>query len=588
MKYVVTIIIVASISFAAFGVIAGLISGPLGLLELPHRSYSILVNEDGTADVVETITYKLNKPFRLVSWAIDFSYPTRLDNFEIEILEGPPLQGGIYYNKKTDRSIDVEIRFSRSMDVYVPVPKGGQIVKVAFKYRLIDILEEGEDFTQLFIKYVGENNDVGTKYLDVSVVLPESFPKPLIYHHPWGLQTKDKSILGNTYEFSFAKIPASSFVEGRFVFPGLTGTGTKFITRGLTLSEIQKAERGYSIRTGFIVVALIAYTIFVLSVPIRVYRKYGREISVEYNAEYERELPSTDSPEFVNSVVKKICSKPDDDAIAAAVLDAVKRGDCEFVENEKREVIGLRILKVSTERSDLLNAFKDFEVDSVVNFDRMKKELKKTSKAQKFLNAVERWKKSVLREVQKRNYLDETGNTIAKVFGVIFGLFVPFLVIMFLNNMGPAYGVLARYGTMLMVACIGVGVVLLVMKKSVFARWNEDGLLYYLKWKNFEKFIQDFSALSTYPPQSVAIWDEYIIYATALGVAKRVIENLKKLYPEPPASPIAGTLYRYPVLVSNISNLRSVAVSTVSASSSGSSGGSRIGGGGGGSRVGAR
>ncbi|MGJ8454556.1 DUF2207 family protein [Pseudothermotoga sp. U03pept] len=587
MKVFRIVLVVTFLSFVAFGIIVGLVYGSFGLLELPHRSYSLMLNEDGTANVVETITYKLNKPFRLVSWAIDFDYPTTIEDFEIEILEGPPLQGGIYYNQKTERKIDVEIRFSQSMDVYVPVPKGGQIVKVAFKYKLTDVLEEGADFTQLFIKYIGENNDVGTKHLDVHVVFPESFPKPLVYHHPWGIQTKDKNILGRTYEFSFARIPASSFIEGRFVFPGLTGTGTRFLNKDLKLSEIEKAERGYLIRTTLIVLGVIAYTLFVLVVPIQIYRKYGREMSIEYNAEYERELPYKDLPEFVNSVVKKSCSRPDDDAIAAAVLDGVRKGECQFVENEKGEIVGLKILNVSEERRELFSAFADFATNGVVDFKTMKKELKKTNKAQEFLEKVSNWRRSVLNNVKKRNYLDETGDTAAKVFAAVFGLFVPLLIMILLNNMGPTYSILARYGTMLMAACAGVGVVVLLMKKSVFSRWNRDGLLYYLKWKNFEKFIQDFSALSTYPPQSVAIWDEYIVYATALGVAKRVIENLQKLYPEPPSSPVTGTVYRYPVVIGEISSLRSVAASTVSSSSSGS-GGSRIGGGGGGSRVGAR
>ncbi len=72
-------------------------------------------------------------------------------------------------------------------------------------------------------------------------------------------------------------------------------------------------------------------------------------------------------------------------------------------------------------------------------------------------------------------------------------------------------------------------------------------------------------------------------------MAKEVINNLKKLYPQPPSSPVASSVYHSPVLVAELSSFRNIASSTVSASSSGGShsGGSHVGGGSGGSRVGA-
>ena len=49
------------------------------------------------------------------------------------------------------------------------------------------------------------------------------------------------------------------------------------------------------------------------------------------------------------------------------------------------------------------------------------------------------------------------------------------------------------------------------------------------KWKAFRRFITDFSAMKDAPSTLIHIWDEYLIYAVVLGVAKKLLKNLKRL-----------------------------------------------------------
>lgn len=559
------------------------------IFELPERTYSIEVHENGYADITETVTYKMKKPFRYVTYAIDLPAPMKIRNFKIDILQGPPVLGGISYDKKTENSISTKILFSRSMEDYIPVTDN-QIIKVAFKYTVENILIEGSDFTQLFIKYVGHGTVVRTKVLNVQVSFPLNFGEPLIYHHPWGLQFKSKEIASNLYKFEFRNIPKDCFVEGRFVFPGLSQTGTDYFMKNLTLKDVKDLEALYSRRVFLYVSGSITYVLLVLLIPIFIYRKLGRENPVAYDAEYERELPYKDLPELVNSVVKTICSLPGDDAIAAAVLDSVKKGDIQFVEDGNHQITGLRILNPNSNRKTLFDAFRIFETDGVIDFKNVKKGLKNQRKAQDFLKKINQWRAEIKKNVDERKYLDSKGNVIAKTFATIFGVIIPLLSIVFLNRYyEPGFEIVNSYVSLLMILTSGIGLVIIAMRKDVFSRWSSEGLIYYLRWKNFEKFLRDFSLLSTYPPQSLAIWDDYIIYATTLGIAREVIDNLKKLYPEPPATPVARTAYINPVIIHEISSFRTIAASTVSSSSRGSGGshGSGIGGGAGGSRVGA-
>jgi len=43
----------------------------------------------------------------------------------------------------------------------------------------------------------------------------------------------------------------------------------------------------------------------------------------------------------------------------------------------------------------------------------------------------------------------------------------------------------------------------------------------------FKRFISDYSLMKEAPPVLLQIWDRYLIYAVALGVAEKLLRNLK-------------------------------------------------------------
>lgn len=51
-------------------------------------------------------------------------------------------------------------------------------------------------------------------------------------------------------------------------------------------------------------------------------------------------------------------------------------------------------------------------------------------------------------------------------------------------------------------------------------------------WKAFKKFLLDFSNLKDAEIPSLVIWEHYLVYATSLGIAKEVIDQLPKVFSE--------------------------------------------------------
>ncbi|MEX2458279.1 MAG: DUF2207 domain-containing protein [Actinomycetota bacterium] len=113
-----------------------------------------------------------------------------------------------------------------------------------------------------------------------------------------------------------------------------------------------------------------------------------------------------------------------------------------------------------------------------------------------------------------------------------------------------------------------------------------------VQWRAFRRFLTEFSNLRDAPALAVIIWEHYLVYATALGVADRVAKQVRALVPEGalpspwPGAPPGSTGYHW----ANSFSSRAPAQAAVSTSGvvsnqitwSGSWGSSSSGGGGGG------
>lgn len=115
------------------------------------------------------------------------------------------------------------------------------------------------------------------------------------------------------------------------------------------------------------------------------------------------------------------------------------------------------------------------------------------------------------------------GDTYLKAFGII-GLIVAALTFFFtVSDPLPA-------SSLALISSIILGIVAfisLIMPQKVAGQWTTYGEEYDAKWHNFGKYIQDFSLIKEYPPESVKIWNKYLVYATALGVADKVRKTME-------------------------------------------------------------
>ena len=111
-----------------------------------------------------------------------------------------------------------------------------------------------------------------------------------------------------------------------------------------------------------------------------------------------------------------------------------------------------------------------------------------------------------------------------------------------------------------------------------------------IKLSGLKKYLKDYSVLKEREPIEVHLFEEYMIYAQFMGIAKKVAKRLKMLYPELVAQSSYGSfdsiiyigLYTHRgVYLSNLSRVREIARERARQYSSGGGGFSSGGGGGG-------
>ena len=71
--------------------------------------------------------------------------------------------------------------------------------------------------------------------------------------------------------------------------------------------------------------------------------------------------------------------------------------------------------------------------------------------------------------------------------------------------------------------------VALAFPSTLFGHWKGDGYQEKLQWDAFTKFLSDLALMRKYAPADIAMWGEWLVYGTALGVGDRVEKAMKEL-----------------------------------------------------------
>lgn len=277
------------------------------------------------------------------------------------------------------------------------------------------------------------------------------------------------------------------------------------------------------------------------SIPVFIYLMYGREPKIDYNAKYETDLPTNDPPAIVNAIcsdgVSKRVGVPDLDGFRATILDLIDRnylllsnksgGNCSsgslFLEiNQDYDPDTLWNFEVQ-----VLDFLKKYEQNGIVSMDLITESLAYYNTSKLFKYTYKNWKKEVKKVIVDGNFKEafhSKGDRYLKIFGFL-GLVTAYIVFRYTSG----------YSKSIVVLCVilgAVSLISLVLPQKIAGQWTKYGREYYAQWHSFKKYIEDYSLIKEYPPESVNVWNRYMVYATALGDADGVKKAMKLSFPE--------------------------------------------------------
>lgn len=586
------------ITFGLIGLLAvPLIIGTILGWELPEeRSFSLdrvevdaTVTPDGSMLVSETVTYTF-------SGADDNPFSVGTRSFELGRHVGRPVDIVAY---EGDQQLET-LHFSPRLfewDIY-PARSGTRTFRL--EYRVENAVEVWSDTAELYWNWVGRTSPAIGEW-SARVRLPDGAGQVRAWAH--GPLDGVVEINGNDVISRVEAVPAGQFVDNRIIVPPERFTVRPAQTERLEAildeearnAEIANAEREEAARTerirqnlenaaNLLVLPLVALALMAFY---WVWRRWGKDPDRPDDiGDYWREVP--DDPPAVGAALLK-WGIVDNDGFSATVLDLARRGYIRIEEAiEPRRLLSDRVdyhFHPSTPHSgDRLVPFEQqllqwmfAEGAPATQSALVKRARGDRTKAHEFWT---KFKRTVKEDLDSRNY-------IAKGKGWAFALHILIVLIIVVFGIGA-----------LIVGAIWAGVVALITGLVLaplgllHRSRTVEGTRRHAQWKGLQRFLKDFSMLDEAPVGHMALWDHYLVAATALGVAEELLSALETKFPEVLESGNVATWY----VASSASSagIRSIGsfgtsfgAATVSAfsppsSSSGGGGGFSAGGGGGG------
>lgn len=525
------------------------------------------VRKNGDVYVTEDITYNFDGSFSGVFRDIDTDGTSGIDNLSISVLENGNERELYMIDQGLGKQGNFEYFQQNPGIMRVKIYEASDSVKKTFRIRfnLKNLAIRYDDIGTLNRKIVDRNWTVPLNNVTATIKIPEGAKKEdlRIFSHG-DLTGWDEIIDGNTYKVSIATVNPGETVETLAIFPkDLISDSPRYVNEvrlptilqqeavnaeaaNKAREEAQKeyermleAQRKREEKLAFgrqFTPVLGALGAGALGIMAFIASKFGKERKSQFQGDYYRELPGDYTPAVMSYLMfnRQVESKD----IMATLMDLSRKKliKIEPVEVEVRRLLGSRTdvdyVISPTDNRDFSNlaAHEKFLYDWFINdlagggsiaMDELEKMLKKTGNARQFTADFQRFKMYVNDEAVNQNFF-ERNNTkgIGKFNLIALGIMAVGLLglVLYENFVGlvPIIG-----GILILITSTGLSF------KQKLTQFGADQTS---MWNAFKKFLLTFSKLDKAEIPALAIWNHYLVYATSLGVAKEVIEQLPFVY----------------------------------------------------------
>jgi len=489
------------------------------------------LQKDGSMVVSEAVTYDIDE-INGVYFDIDAKGFGELE--DLQVFEDDPNTSSF---KEVDTS-NYEVSVSDELYRIKLYSKNQNNIRTfKFVYKLPEAIKVYDDVAQFNRKMVGKEWQQGIKYITAKVIIPVSVSYDnsniLVFGH--GPLTGEVDKEGNTVVYKLNNYYPGDFLEAHILMePEIFSEYNKskivhkdmkqkLLDMEAKLADEANAERDKAIRQQEMINKVFEKPGLIFGVLSSIWGALMYYIHVIFKrknkvknsvGKYLRELPDNSSPALVGGFMTNSIN---DNEILATIVDLVRRKVLTLENSDKNSII---MLTGSTEN---LSAQEKAIVDIYINDfgDGKSLDLKSFGFFQKVPMSVarkfEKWRAMVQSEMDRKNLTYQGLGCL----GVIFFAFFP----MIFTFAGLVIGMIT--GNKMFLLIVVMGIILFV--SGAKARYPRKELAEAKdKWQAFKNFLSDYSQLEEAKITSVHLWEQYFVYAVALGVSEKVVKAYKK------------------------------------------------------------
>lgn len=496
----------------------------------------LTVGNNGLLHVDEIYDYTFDGSFNGVYRDIPLKSGESIDNITVRT------EGAYSNTKVSDEGNTKHLKIYLYADEAHTKKISDTEVQVHISYDMKNTVTLFNDIAGLQYKLWGENWDVGVDALTAIVHLPGN--KDITYYLNPQDYNSTSSLTNNTIYLTSNHIPSGEFYELLVLMPLSDfddAVYAKHVNENGKDKIMHNLEESVNDRnfwnTSYVVLGLLSLISPIISIII--YFKFGREPKVDYDGIYEREPPTNDPPAMVNALIDNSgdIGTPNMKGFEATILNLINKKVFELeTRSDPNTDLKELYLKLNREKThdlaihentvfDILEMFSDSH--DIVNLSNLNSDLSYESNAKLFMEEYQEWQQDVKHEYfdskQLETYFNNEGSNLIKILGVgglILGIII-FLLGLFTKLHTGMYAIGGG------IALSIFSFIVIMLPEDIFGQWTDKGRVFYLKWKNFKKFLKDNSLINEHPPESIVVWKQYLIYGAALGVADNVYKSMK-------------------------------------------------------------
>ncbi|MBR1746678.1 MAG: DUF2207 domain-containing protein [Clostridia bacterium] len=530
---------------------------------LKSLDVDLTMNADGSVNVVET--HVVNFSYRGDEWwnyykkisLYDEAYKKTSVMSDLTVSVDATDYGVIYknaddvYSTRDKRDVAGNGYYYdgyRTMEigVFMPLFSSGTRT-IRFSYTLSNVLiAYGTDTVGLYYKFVDESNTLYCEKITAKVHFAEvSTDDVMLWTH---IDSGNASgVLPEGATVSYAQylceeLPAETYLETRLLLPS-TGYGDLAKKSSFSASDVEKEETAW--QTEYLRKLKIAQIATIVDYVLIAVAVLGAAALVVLAYSKLRPKKRDDAPEYLRDIPKGWTAgecaplyhyyknKYDPaDAMSATILDLCRRGYIEIKAGVKKKEAEIQVKSVNT---DGLRRHEKVVYDLLQETGKSgaftMKQFEKYAKAHyaHFASRIDEFKRACKGMTEgmgcypRKNSVKDTFTKIAFGFiflGLVFVVNAVFVQIIpfFLPYSGGAF--------------IVSGLVMFVALHFKKTPLTDVGQKHYDDFNALGRFMIEFSNMKEHELPQLVLWEEYMVYATAMGIADEVAKQLEIAYPE--------------------------------------------------------